>query len=360
MILCALCTLLVLPACRHTVVEPPTPAPQPAQRTVLVYMEARNNLSGFAEDDLLEMQRASLPSDGRLLVYLSAYDSEPVLLEVSGGTRTVLKTYPDSPSAVDPEHMARVIMDAQAAAPALSYGMVFWSHSSGWRQKAAPRYSRGFGLEGGSGQMSITDLAAALRGRGLDFIFFDSCYMGSVEAAYELRHVAPYMVASECEVPTRGMPYDLTLPALFDSEIPAGLSRAIDLTVDFYINDTSERCPSTLSLINLAGMDELIRAVAFLPDPLPDDFSPQRLSHASPYKYLFNDFGQYFLARGGEPSVLADVIRYERHTPSLWGTTALTHCSGLSVYLPQFSPDNFTYDSYGYSSLEWARYLQLH
>ncbi len=348
----SLTLLLALGSCHE---EPEAPAP--CRSTLLVYMEARNNLSNDAEKDLREMMAAVIPADCRLLAYCSTYDSEPRLVEIKDGTQTTLKTWPAGTSAVDPLQLAEVVAETRRMAPSAEFGIVFWSHSSGWQQTKSK--ARAFGLENSSRQMSITDLAAALTGQNIDYVIFDSCYMGCVEVAYELRRCADWMVASVCEVPPDGMPYNRVLPQLLDATdpLPGRLSRVIDTTVNSYLPGTSG-CPSTMSLTDLSRMDALAEAVKNAPDLLPYDYKPQVFSRSAPYKYLFCDFGQYFNAIGCNPDVLSEAVVYERHTTKIWGEIPIVHCSGLSVYLPQFFP-GYDYSSHGYSSLSWAKYLNL-
>lgn len=351
-LLISLILLLTLGSCHE---EPE--APKSCRSTLLVYMEARNDLSSNAVKDLYEMMAAEIPADCRLLVYCSTYDPQPVLFEIKNGNKNQLKSWPEDSSAVDPKQMDEVIAEARRQAPSDEFGIVFWSHSSGWKQTM--NKARAFGLENNYRQMSITDLAEALTGKDIDYMIFDTCYMGCVEVAYELRLCADWMVASVCEVPLNGMPYDKVLPQLFDEteSLPVRLSRVIDTTVDSYLPGTTG-CPSTMSLIDLSRMDALAEAVKNAPGQLPDDYEPQVFSRNTPYKYMFCDFGQYFEAIGGNPAVLAQTVVHERHTPKIWGTIPLTHCSGLSVYLPQLFP-GYDYSSFEYSSLSWAKYLNL-
>lgn len=343
---------LALTSCNEHHTTMPT---TPCRRTVLVYMEARNNLSGNAIQDLDEMRRGEIPADSRLVVYRSLRGEQyPMLCEIFAGGDSILKTYPDTALATDPEHMANVIADVRRLAPSKEFGMVFWSHASGWRQRS----SRGFGSENGGRMMNVTDMALALgSNRSIDYLFFDCCYMGCAEVAYELRNCADYLVASPCEVPLGGMPYDLTIPGLFDSDITEGLKNAIDLTVDSYIADLSELCPSTLALVDLSKMDELIDSVKpVINNPLPADFTPQRFSRDIPYKYMFTDLGQYVGALGS--NIPDGVILHERHTPKIWNNIDLSHCSGLTIFMPD-QANNIDYTYRGYDTLAWAKYLNL-
>ena len=333
--------------------EPPQP-----RRTILVYMAAKNTLSGYDESDLGEMQRASIPAGCRLLVFRSAYGSDPVLAEVRKGKLKTLRSYEAGTYGADAETLKRVLADVRKLAPAKENGVIFWSHSSGWSGAVkAPAVNRSFGLEGNR-QIELPDLADALMTvPTLDFIFFDSCYMGCVEVAYELRSTARYLVASVCEVPVNGMPYDLTLPELFNRNLEAGLANAIDLTVDSYLATPREQCPSTLSLINLAGMD----AVAATASPLlaarvapKDDF--QYFSILPPYNNLFVDLRHYMGVTSDNQEnlrrfndALDGVIIHERHTNAIWGRIPITHCCGLSI---NPNPES---ENYGYRELQWSQ-----
>ena len=128
--------------------DEPAPGPEPAPgspRTLLVYMIANNNL-GYPYEwaqydlrDIAEMEQAAAAGalgDSRLIVFRHAYiapgKSEMKLLEVTrSGTRELL-AYSGLPSSASEETMRRVIADTKAIAPADSYGLVLWSHASGW------------------------------------------------------------------------------------------------------------------------------------------------------------------------------------------------------------------------------------
>lgn len=351
---CCSIVLFGLASCHSD--EPQTPPDEPVdpvRRTILVYMEARNSLASNATDDLNEMAAAVIPDDCRLVVYASTRDTVPMLLELKNGEFESIKLYDNEVSAVDVEQMTTVFADMREAAPAAEYGVVLWSHSTGWEQ-TQNRSSRGFGYEYSSRMMSISELAQALATLNPDFVFFDTCYMGCVEVAYELRNCVQYMVGSVCEVPAPGMSYDLTLEHLFAEDMVAGLIEAIDLTVDGYIADNSANWPSTLSLIKLSALDALAAEVKAKQCPLPDDYVAQRFSASNPFKNLFFDFGQYFNEIGGDFSLLAAAVLHERHSSTIWGRLAITHCSGLSIYLPELTT-GYDYSSYGYSSLAWAQ-----
>lgn len=352
----AFAALLMLCGCHKD--EPQIDEPQAeVSRTILVYMAAKNNLSYFSTLDLGEMMNAEVPDDCRLVVFRSTYGEDPQLVEIENGRLTPLKTYDAGTLAADKETLIEVLADVEKLAPSRSPAIIFWSHSTGWKgaQKVAPT-SRSFGLEQGR-EIELPDLAAALRTapRRPAFIMFDSCYMGCVEVAYELRDCADYLISSVCEVPSEGMPYERTLPLLFNDR----LAEAIDINVDYYVNeylsDNQGHCPSTMSLIRLSGMEALARASAPLyADRKEAEEEIQHFSVTSPFKNLFVDL-QHFMEQTSAASLdefnvaLRNVVVHERHTASIWGQIDIEHCCGLSV-----NPEPES-TAYNYQATAWFK-----
>lgn len=332
--------------------------PQTARRTILVYMAAKNNLSYYATLDISEMMRAEIPADCRLLVFRSTYDYGTELFEIKGGQMKTLKTYEEGTLAADAETLTRVLVDARRLAPARENGIIFWSHSTGWHGAVkAPALNRSFGQEQGH-VIELPELQRALStAPKFNFIFFDSCYMGGVEVAYQLRDCADYMVGSVCEVPSTGMPYNLTLPSLFSTDIVGGLIEAIDINVDYYLDRPRELCPSTLSLINMSKVEALAEASRplYVNAKEPGE-TLQYFSVTKPYSTLFADLKQYMelTARHEDELVpferaLAEAVIRERHTSTIWGQLPIDHCCGLSVNPSPHSAD------YGYMNLAWFK-----
>lgn len=360
--------------------EPPTPGPEAlASRTVLVYMVANNNLgtSGFDASDLAEMlegvEAGALGPNGRLLVFHEPSDaSVPALKEITPEGVVELISYPAETCGVEEATMRTVLADMKAQAPARSYGLVLWSHATGWiedgiaddeaRAGSSLATPLSFGASGRK-KMNITSLARTLRGQGLDFLYFDCCYMMGVESLYELREAAPVMAGSPTELPSAGMPYDKTLPFFF-SEGEADLEGAARTTFDHYNAQTGSARTCTMSVVHTAALPRLAAATraiyATASAGMPGGgFIPQRYSAVSVERCNYFDFAQYVrrLAAGADPglldefeSALSEAVAYEAATPYLWSAVALTDHSGLSTYiLPSYSSAS----DRGYGTLAW-------
>ncbi len=366
MLVCA----LLLPSCKDD--EPA--ATENVHRTILVYMVACNSLgsSGYDILDLDEMQAAVNAGDlagGRLLVFLAPNDGSSTLYEITPQGKNVLKTY-DTGDGLTPVHatrMSQVIDDAKKYAPADSYGLVLWSHGLGWLQNGIsddyePAISPQSWGEDRGRTMNITSLRNALTGKGMDFIYFDCCYMASVEVAYELRHVTPYIVASAIELPSEGMPYDRNIAPLFKSG-HADLVSAARNTFDFYNSRTAEERTCAISVIATAGLDRLALAARDIyrasSGQTPTAYQPQRFMTES--RCWFFDLADYYDAlsqnsddgatlKAAFDNALEDCVLYAASTPKLWDHLDISHHCGLSTYiLPD--PDDPTIRNY--NSLAW-------
>ncbi len=243
--------------------------PQPGEpqekttRSVIVYMAANNNLSYNASADILEMKSAAADiKGGRLIVYCHLPDAEPRLFEITpDGKEVSLRTYDKSTSSVTISQMKAVISDVKTAAPADNYGLILWSHGTGWLSDNGSIDERNakplsFGADGKPAKkMKITSLAKALEGSRFDFIYFDCCHMATVEVAYELRGLTDFIVASPTELPVDGMPYHRNLQYFFAESLD--LPSAIKSTYESYISG-DPGC--AISLIRTGQLDNLAAA----------------------------------------------------------------------------------------------------
>lgn len=221
--------------------------PQAARQTLLMYFCGtdlysyyKNNLSDVAK----ALSRNILPL-GRIVAFTQPAASEGYVVEyrydeaASACERDTLIRYTPLPGrTTDPAVMERILGDMAAAAPAERFGLHLASHAKGWlpasiensswlrssarraddlwRKIPGAAETRWFGHDQGR-YMDISELAAAIDGSGVrfDYLLFDACFMSSVEALYDLRRAADYIVASPCEVMAHGFPYDTVIPSLF-------------------------------------------------------------------------------------------------------------------------------------------------
>ena len=223
-----------------------------AERTVLVYMAADNNLSKFADLDLKELKEGSkqLGKWRKLIVYVNQTAPKvPYVARIKNG-ELVDSTSLEKSITADPAILEDMLGYVRRKYPAQSYGLCLWGHASGWaisNDSVAYKTSRAYGLDKGKGRdywMNIPSMARAIaNGMGSDrlrFILADCCNFLCIESAYELRNVTDYLIGSPAEIPERGAPYHLVVPTLFDTSATFYKS-VIDTYYDYYLDEIVAR-----------------------------------------------------------------------------------------------------------------------
>ena len=198
--------------------DTPKPLESKPFRTVLIYIAANNNLSSEAYNNIDQIENSIGEVDGNLIVYARLPNSNAALYQISNknGQRQKLKIkeYGNHNSS-DPTVMRQIITEVYESHKAESYGLILWSHATGWIPANIGSVKlKSFGNDGGA-EMDIKDLNAALPSNVFDFIMFDACSMSSVEVLYEIKDKAKYFIASPGEVISNGMPYNKMVNDLF-------------------------------------------------------------------------------------------------------------------------------------------------
>ncbi|MBR1789872.1 MAG: helix-turn-helix domain-containing protein [Bacteroidaceae bacterium] len=214
--------LTLLTACHDTL---PLPGTRWKQVTV-VYMMAENSLSDYAQRDLEEIRRAmgNIPDSCRMVVYFdnSRNDEQPYLLTLDNQEgEKILFQYKNDPISTDSTTVQDILNLIVRKCPAENYGLVMWSHGSGW---IPARPQRTIGFDNGQNRTSntgteleISTLGHILQQTGVhwDYVMFDACFMQGVEVAYELRNVTDWCIGSPAEIPADGAPYHILMPHFF-------------------------------------------------------------------------------------------------------------------------------------------------
>ena len=227
-------------ACSKDDETPPIVSPYVESRTVMVYMVAENSLNknvwADVQEMLVGMNNDTLSANDRLVIYLDDVKL-PRIYVVDKTTKITqfselvpVMTYENDVNSSSAEQLGTFIDYVKSNYPAESYGLVMWSHASGWTPSnfsgdmysETPTKRKSFGVDNGKNttnnngnQMNIDDMASVLQGNAFDFIFFDACVMQTIEVAYELRDAAKWLIASPAEIPASGANYETMTRAMF-------------------------------------------------------------------------------------------------------------------------------------------------
>ena len=248
-----------------------------AERTVLVYLAGKNNLSQSLQTNLEQMKAGSrLIGNNTLLVFVrrDMQGEKPWLARVNNGELTDSVSLDDmgfgnsNMQACNPELMEQVMRYAFSHYPANEYGLVLGGHSTGWLIDEEPGQTRAFGVDNGDGYtysrknkrwMNVPTMARVLeRVPHLKFIFADCCNFMCLETMYELRNVTDYIIGSPAEIPAEGAPYEQIIPALFEK------NTFCSSVIDIYYRTQNGELP--LSAVKTSAIDQLASATRYALD----------------------------------------------------------------------------------------------
>ena len=352
---------MALSSCRS---DDPEPV-RPTVRTVLVYMVANNSLgeNGYNYDklDLDEMRRAAASGQlggSRWIVYHHAYRTDPVLLEVTADGIVNLKSYDTSVVSVSASRMNEVIADMKSIAPADDYGLILWSHASGWPEDGLDESdyfaSRSYGQDNGK-TMNITTLARVLSGKGFSFIYNDCCNMACVEVAYELRGVTDWFLGSATELPGDGTCYDRTMQYFTSAQ--ADLRSVAETTYNYYVTrPSSAGAWYTAGLVRMDALDALASETRriYTDSKYPAGYTPMNLDIQIGRKryYDFRNFAEALAPADKAWSDAFDAaVTFHIGMPK-FGSLDVSEQCGLATFIQRAASDA-VYK--GYDRLQWYK-----
>lgn len=205
--------------------------------TILVYMNAANDLDTFSDLNVNQMERVANNPQVRFIVqwkrvqalgfgapwtgtrrYLVKYDNDPN----NGWSHVRSELIQDLGGNIDmgaKETLRDFINWGMTYYPAERYVVVVWNHGSGWRDELPVEPTRGVSFDDQFGTYIKTyELAQALDSIfPIDVLSWDASLMQMLEVAYEVKDRVRYVVGSEESPPGEGLPYDLVFGPLRDN-----------------------------------------------------------------------------------------------------------------------------------------------
>lgn len=398
---CAVLSLIANTACSSDEPEPPAveePDSEPSNpgdpnppaieesthRTLIIYMAADNNLYTYSKYNLADIKTAvknGALQGGRIILYYDNPDDIPYLAEITEDTGDFvkIKDYDNNLSSLDPDRMNAIIHDAIDIAPADEYALILWSHGTGWINESNSRakpdieftpFSFGADSYGPDGQrqtvtMSVTSLAQALDDFNFRFIYFDCCFMSTVEALYELRNCADYIYSSPTELPVEGMPYLTNIPEMMSRDID--FVKIAQNTLTYYLSPGASEPWCTITLVDtswlqeLADITEKIMAAGALND---EDYQPLPYFRSAVKSYTW-DLADFINNLPVDNSLIAEWNSVFDKAVEYYGHTAISYyvsmdgTAGLGAFF--YSEDTAHYISlYGYDTLSWWKDVVSH
>lgn len=364
---CALAMALTLFSCKKAETEEIVVVKRP--KTVLLYMVANNNLSYDAENSISRLQNGYIPAEeGNLLVYKHCAGMDPVLLHIKKGEdgTVVADTayrFPPRVSATK-SALTQALNVTQALFPADSYGLILWSHGTGWIPPLASSSSaaqeqmsgscpeRTFGLDG-KVELEIRDLAQAIPYK-LSFMLMDACFMGGIETAYEVKDSVDYYIGSPAEILTESFPYHKIMQHIFKSTPDyAAVCREY---YDYYNAKSGAERSATVALMDCSKLAEVAEVAKRVFDQYGERIASLDLSLLQPY--FRGSSSKYFYDLKDLVDAIADAslsaefaaaleraVPYKATTPYFIELPIRSFC-GVSTYVPGNPADTKLADYY--------------
>lgn len=345
--------------------EPPVeqePQPLTKSHTLTIFMQGNNGLAEFMDSNLQRILASyyDMPEgDFRIFIFYDRgnYTRLTELYMNDGmAKQRLVEEYETQTSTVDRDFVRGVLAKVKEEAPADSYGLILSSHGGGWvPSDLYDVYLLDEGSRSGEpvaqplfyGQddydcMEVPDLVDALDDTYYDYIIFDACFMGNVEALYEFRHSADYIVASAAEVLGAGFPYETMIPMLFEYD-----DHSLEAICESYMEYYKESS-GTVALIDCSELEPLAEAMSEVVSGMDkyvayvDDIQTY---DAFEYNLYFDLL--HYVELGVENSTafekaLNKAVLYSGHTDYIETATGkdvetytLNRSCGLSCYVPQ-------------------------
>ena len=247
------------------------------KRNILFYIGAGESI---INDDVMgkinQIRLGWQPGYGEMIIYIDRIGQQGACLLRVNETKNAqgysgldtLQVYGRENSA-DSEVLSRVINKMVLDYPADNYGMIFFSHGSGWLPEGTLSNPRSLVIDDDNGggktnrEMEYYDFAAAIPDNLFDFIIFEACLMADVVSMYELRNEAEYVLASSSEIVSPGFEYiySKNVMNLFNtnSSIQSILSNFAQSYFDVILSfpENSFRNSSALSILKMDEMENL-------------------------------------------------------------------------------------------------------
>jgi hypothetical protein len=251
------------------------PPPNAKKWTVMVYINADNNLDSCGVDDLQEMvSSGGSNADVNVVAQMD---------RASFGTWTTVRRYYVTSgmdvatghledlgelNCGDPDTLINFVQWAASNYPASHYMLVIWNHGAGVRKDITSSIFKGISYDdtsGGDG-INMEELRYAMSriytilGKKVEVLGMDACLMAMTEVAYQIRNFADYLVGSQDTEPGDGWPYDVILPRVLSNPDIAA-SALSTFIVNDYIASYPGNNSVTQSAVDLSKMDALKSAV---------------------------------------------------------------------------------------------------
>lgn len=254
---------------------------QTTKWTVLVYLNAANDLFQYSTLNVNQMEQVAQNPDVRFILQwkqsqsifpTSSFDgTRRYLVKPDNTNQIASQLIQDMGDSIDmgrPETLKQFVDWAKVNYPAQRYVLVVWNHGNGWR-RGIDDDGRAVSYDDETGSsIQIWELGQALGQQQFDILAWDASLMQMAEVAYEVKDNAKFVAGSEESPPGEGYPYQSIFSKFRDNpdDTSKNLSKAF---VDGMVNNPDYALRKiTQSVLDTTKLPALATAVASLANSL--------------------------------------------------------------------------------------------
>ncbi len=349
--------------------------------TIMVFINAKNNLEKYGLKDVNEMEMVGSNSKVNIVVELgrmSGFVSSQG--DWKGGRRYFIQNDTDTNVITSPvieefgkvdmgdwKHLVDFGLWAKKNYPAKKYMLIVWNHGSGWEKNIKSMADRGISYDDETNNHFTTpQLGMALNEIGkIDVYGSDACLMQMVSVAYEIKDNITYIAGSEETEPSDGYAYNKMLEPIVSNPAIAPYEAA-KVLVDTYADHYQKLGKAyTQSFVNASALPKFLRLMnGWVRAVIKDNDSNIVISavlSAQRYRAMCNRDLYHFVSLVSGNAYNADVRekgkilkRYIKNNVVMhnrWGNSLkrdYSNSHGIAIYLPGYSYDR------NYRELKWA------
>ncbi|MFX1254361.1 MAG: clostripain-related cysteine peptidase [Promethearchaeota archaeon] len=232
--------------------------------TFLIYVAADNNLVEPGEEEINEIEDASLNLDDINVIALVDTEDRAFLYNIQPDTNTSEINSPlllDSTLAEEPnmgagQTLRTFVEYGFTNFPAERYALILWDHGLGF-------YGICWDESSEDDRLTLGEVQEYLNGYHFDLLICVACLMGQIEVAYEWRNLADYIIFSEEVISISGFPFKEIFNRISNNPFMSTEAFIQGITTDFIASYSpggiySERDDVTISAINTTNITDLV------------------------------------------------------------------------------------------------------
>jgi len=329
----------------------------------IVYMAGDNDLYIHALGDILEIQNSYFENT-KVLILLDG-ENETKIIEINNNTKIELKKF-DNLNTGDPKVLTDFILFSISRYKPENIILGLWGHGDGRNFKG----SDGKGVcfdESSVDYLTIKEIKESLKtvynkkNKKIDIVFFDACFMQTVEVSYELRDYVDYIIASQAYVPLDGFPYDDILKNI-SSENLSILEIGKEIAKSYfnsYNNGSQGIDKVSISILNTSKSSDILSITKdyITKNKKLDNIRNLREDCLIPLNQKYVDYYSLFSKLLNEENLkLLDEIVSEYVVLNL--NSFNNNLNGFSIYFPQYYfPINLTFfTESGWENFLWSEF----